>query len=117
MVQPTSSARLAGGLRVLALVTDAYGSGGGIAQYNRDLFAALARSERVREIVVLPRSGLAGADALPPRVVELPAREGKASYVAAALRAMRDRGPFDVVFCGHLYAAPLAAALRRGGIS
>ena len=30
------------GLRVLALVTDAFGGHGGIAQYNRDFLSALA---------------------------------------------------------------------------
>ena len=43
------------GIRVLALVTDAYGGTGGIAQYNRDFLESIAAHESVSEIVVLPR--------------------------------------------------------------
>ena len=43
------------GLRILALVTDAFGGNGGIAQYNRDFLSALARCDRVGEVIVLPR--------------------------------------------------------------
>ena len=101
------------GLRVLALVTDAYGGGGGIAQFNRDLFGAMARSDLVREVVVLPRAEGAATGPIPEKVRQLPPRTGKAGYVAHALRAARGIGPFDVVFCGHLFAAPLAAAVAR----
>ena len=45
-------------LRVLALVTDAFGGEGGIAQYNRDFLSALAACERVRDVIVLPRAAL-----------------------------------------------------------
>ena len=41
--------------RMLALVSDCYGMGGGIARYNQDLFEGLA--EGGAEIVVLPRDG------------------------------------------------------------
>ena len=41
--------------RMLALVSDCYGMGGGIARYNQDLFEGLA--EEGAEIVVLPRHG------------------------------------------------------------
>jgi phosphatidylinositol alpha-1,6-mannosyltransferase len=101
------------GLRVLALVTDAYGGGGGIAQFNRDLFGAMARSALVREVVVLPRTGGPGPGPLPEKVRQLPPRAGKAGHAVQAFRAARSLGPFDVVFCGHLFAAPLAAAAAR----
>ena len=101
------------GLRVLALVTDAYGGGGGIAQFNRDLLNAMARSDLVQEVVVLPRAAGAATGLVPEKVRQLPPRAGKAGYVVHALRAARGLGPFDVVFCGHLFAAPLAAAVAR----
>ena len=101
------------GLRILALVTDAYGGGGGIAQFNRDLFGAMARSDLVREVLVLPRAAGSTAGLIPDKVHQLPPRAGKAGYVVHALRAARSLGPFDVVFCGHLFAAPLAAAVAR----
>ena len=45
-------------MNLLALVTDAFGGSGGIAQYNRDLLAAL--SEAGDRVLVLTRQGHAG---------------------------------------------------------
>jgi phosphatidylinositol alpha-1,6-mannosyltransferase len=42
-------------LRILALVTDAFGGHGGIAQYNRDFLSALAGNESIAEVTVLER--------------------------------------------------------------
>lgn len=99
--------------RILALVTDAYGAGGGIAQYNRDLFKALAQCAQVDEVVVLARNGKAATDDVPRRVRQLPARPGRLAFTYQAMRATRRYGPFDVIFCGHLYMAPLAALLSK----
>ena len=45
------------GHRVLALVTDAYGGYGGIAQYNRDFLSSLVLASSIDTITVLPRIG------------------------------------------------------------
>jgi len=100
-------------LRILALATDAYGAGGGIAQYNRDLFQALAQYGDIDEIVILPRNGQAPTQAIPAKVRQLQARPGKIAFTFQALRAMRQRGPFDVIFCGHLFMAPLAILISK----
>ena len=42
-------------IRVLALITDAFGAYGGIAQYNRDFLTQMATLDVVRDIHVLPR--------------------------------------------------------------
>lgn len=100
-----------GGAKVLALVTDAYGGGGGIAQYNRDLLGALAAMPQVAAIDVLPRAA-GDVEALPAKVRQHPARGGRIAYVAAAARQALGRRP-DVIFCGHLNLAGLAAGLAR----
>lgn len=100
-------------LRILALATDAYGAGGGIAQYNRDLFQALAQSDHVDELVILPRNGQASTQAIPAKARQLQAHPGKVAFTFQALRAMRQHGPFDVIFCGHLFMAPLAALISK----
>lgn len=100
-------------LRILALVTDAYGAGGGIAQYNRDLFQALASADTVGEVVVVTRNGSAAKAAIPDKMRQLPTRSGRLAFIVQALSAMRKHGPFDVIFCGHLYMAPLAALLAK----
>jgi phosphatidylinositol alpha-1,6-mannosyltransferase len=99
-------------LRVLALVTDAFGGHGGIAEYNRHFLSSLAACDRIGDVVVLPRASASCPEPLPLRVRQLRPVQGRLAYSLCALRtAARDR--FDVVFCGHLLMAPLAAAIAR----
>jgi phosphatidylinositol alpha-1,6-mannosyltransferase len=107
MSEPKSSQ-----LNVLVLVTDAFGGLGGIAQYNRDLLAALSRRGGSRAIV-LPRNGSADPSKLPPGVRQLAAKRSPLAYTIAAFRAAVTQGPYDVVYCGHLYMAPLGAIIAR----
>jgi phosphatidylinositol alpha-1,6-mannosyltransferase len=100
-------------MHVLALVTDAFGGFGGIARYNRNLFAALAHCDGAPRVTILPRTGRADPAELPPGVQQLAPYAGRVAYVGGALRAALRRGPFDVVFCGHLHMATLAAAIAR----
>src|SRR5206468_303637 len=96
---------------MLALVTDAFGGRGGIAQYNRDLLGSLADSGMVSSITVLPRhapdqvSPVTGIEQTAPRA-------GRIAYALMALAVMLTR-QVDVVFCGHLYMTPLAALIAR----
>jgi phosphatidylinositol alpha-1,6-mannosyltransferase len=102
------------GISVLALVTDAFGGHGGIAQYNRDFLVALAECGTVSSITVLLRHAPERV-ATPAAISQLPPRRGRLSYSAVALLTALRR-PIDVVFCGHLYMAPLAwfiAQLKR----
>jgi phosphatidylinositol alpha-1,6-mannosyltransferase len=93
---------------MLALVTDAYGGRGGIAQYNRDFLGTLAE-EGLASISVLPRHS--PDSPVPPESVQhFPARPGRVAYSVAALRTALFR-TVDVVFCGHLFMAPLAALI------
>lgn len=97
--------------RWLALVADAFGGQGGIAQYNRDFLAALADSGGVSSVTVLPRLA-PGRIATPAGITQSRPRLGKAAYSAIALLTTFRRR-FDVVFCGHLYMAPLAWVIAR----
>ena len=98
-------------LSVLALVTDAFGGYGGIAQYNRDFLNALAESGAASSITVLPRHAPQRVIARAP-INQKPGRPGKFTYSAIALvTAFCQRT--DVVFCGHLYMAPLARLIAR----
>jgi phosphatidylinositol alpha-1,6-mannosyltransferase len=96
---------------MLAIVTDAFGGRGGIAQYNRDFLGALADTGAVSSIAVLPRQA-PDPFAVPERIEQAPARPGWISYSVAALRTALLR-PIDIVFCGHLYMAPLATLISR----
>jgi len=101
------------GLRVLALVTDAFGGHGGIAQYNRDFLSALARCDRVGDVIVLPRVSGRSVGTLPTAVQQLCPVEGRLAYSLAALWTAITHQPIDLVFCGHLFMAPLAAVIAR----
>jgi phosphatidylinositol alpha-1,6-mannosyltransferase len=101
-------------MNALALVTDAFGSSGGIAQYNRDLIAALADIPGADRIIVVPRLGDGDGAALPRGVRQLKPQGNRVSYSLTAIRAAAMLGPFDFVFCGHLHLAPLAAMLAAG---
>lgn len=100
-------------MKLLALVTDAYGAGGGIAQYNRDLLSALAASDHCNAILVLARNGNTNAPAVPDKIALLGIAHGKAAFVLRALLAARRLGRHDVIFCGHLFLLPLAVLLSR----
>lgn len=94
---------------VLALVPDAFGGRGGIAQYNRDFLSGLALYGH--RITALPRHA-PDAVQLPAGIVQRSARAGRLAYSVAALgEALRVRP--DVVFCGHIYMAPLAWLAAR----
>ena len=102
------------GIRILALVTDAFGGYGGIAQYNRDLLQACSEADAVDKVIVLPRGGNLGpGEALPEKIVQKPACFGRAAYSLAALRLALSEKPFDIIYCGHLYHTPLAVVLSR----
>lgn len=103
-------------MKFLALLSDAYGGRGGIAQFNRDLVGAVSRHPACEEIVVLPRVVVEEPGDIPARVRFVRGSAGgKVLYVANALRTM-SRARFDAVICGHVNLLPvaaMAAAIQR----
>jgi phosphatidylinositol alpha-1,6-mannosyltransferase len=96
---------------MLALVTDAFGGRGGIAQYNRDFLGALADTRAVSSMTILPRHA-PDPPSVPETIEQTTARPGRIAYSVAALRTALLR-PIDIVFCGHLFLAPLAVLVTR----
>ena len=95
-------------MTLLALVSDAYGSRGGVAAVNRGVFAALAADGA--RIDVLARAPLDEPPSpLPPGVRFDERSTGGAGAFLRALAPVVARGAYDAVFCGHLHLAPLAA--------
>lgn len=101
----------ASGLQILALVTGAFGESGGIAQYNRDLLSALAKSEYVESVDILPRQGWTSS-ALPQKLLQREPATGKLAYVVQAYRLARQKD-LGLIFCGHINLLPLANWLAR----
>jgi phosphatidylinositol alpha-1,6-mannosyltransferase len=98
-------------VRILALVGDCYGGRGGIARYNQDLFEALVRAGA--ELLVLPRLGDPAAASPPAGIRQRRPIFGRLVYSVASLWAAWRYRPVDVVFCGHVFMAPLAWMLAR----
>jgi phosphatidyl-myo-inositol dimannoside synthase len=92
---------------ILALVTDAFGASGGIAQYNRDFLVALSKNWRIE---VLPRNGHRTTSVLPRGIMQHRANMNRFAYSLSVLAKVFFRRP-AIVFCGHLYMSPLAALL------
>jgi phosphatidylinositol alpha-1,6-mannosyltransferase len=100
-----------GGGGCIALVGDAFGGRGGIAQYNRDFLVALANGCLVSSVSILPRRA-SDPFTLPSGISQAAPHLGRIAYTQSALRSTLDR-PADMVFCGHLYMAPLALLIAR----
>ena len=96
---------------MLAIVPDAFGGRGGIAQYNRDFLGAVAESGVMACVIILPR-GAPDPYTTPPNIRQMTPRRDKLAYSSFALLSAL-RWQVDVVFCGHLFMAPLAALIAR----
>jgi phosphatidylinositol alpha-1,6-mannosyltransferase len=96
---------------MLALVTAAFGGRGGIAQHNCDFLGALVDDNTVSSITVLPRHA-PDEVCTPPRIMEVPLKHARYPFAVAALRLAVAR-KFGVVYCDHIYMAPLAAMVAR----
>lgn len=100
-----------GGSKILALVSDAFGGRGGIAQYNRDFLGALAAEQGVASIHILPRHA-PDAFAVPEKIHQTARAASRLSFVFRALATALTHKA-DIVFCGHINLAPLAALVAR----
>jgi glycosyltransferase involved in cell wall biosynthesis len=99
-------------MKVLALLTDAYGGFGGIAQYNRDLLDALSASSCVEKIISITRHAPDPGYELAEKVVEHVVSGHPLLYgQKAAAIALRVRP--DVILCGHFNLLPVAVTLKR----
>lgn len=109
-------------MRILVLVTDAFGGRGGIAKFNRDLLCALTSYPGCEEVLALPRVMFGASGMLPPRLTWRGDVAGaKLHYTWCALRSALNSWPrdhtVDLIVCGHLNLLPLACvarALTRG---
>ncbi|MCP9781690.1 glycosyltransferase family 4 protein [Cyanobium sp. To12R1] len=104
-------------MRILVLLTDAYGGRGGIAQHNRHLLEALCSAPGVEEVVALPRVILDPIGRLPDRLTyRVEAAGAKWQYAGSVLRELAGSGRFDLVISGHLNLLPFAvlAKVRYG---
>jgi phosphatidylinositol alpha-1,6-mannosyltransferase len=94
-------------LKILAVITDAFGGYGGIARYNVDFLSALDSIESVSAIVALPRSGNVAETIQIGKICQLPPIHSRWRYLLGVLWVAFKFRP-DMIFCGHVYHGPLA---------
>ncbi|OGW82038.1 MAG: hypothetical protein A3G33_04640 [Omnitrophica bacterium RIFCSPLOWO2_12_FULL_44_17] len=90
-------------MKILALVTDAFGGEFGIAEYNRCLLEAMAEVSEDAEVIVLPRLKQRFASEIPGRISQKDVISNKFLYVINVIKVLCLDGPFDLVFCGHIH--------------
>jgi phosphatidylinositol alpha-1,6-mannosyltransferase len=101
-------------VRVLTLLTEAFGGYGGIAQYNRDLLTALCAHPECSGVVAVPRLIPGAAEPIPEKLDYLTAGIGsKRAYLRTLVRVACQNTRFDLVVCGHINLLPLAYLLGR----
>jgi phosphatidyl-myo-inositol dimannoside synthase len=99
-------------MRVLMLVTDAYGGHGGIAFYNRCLAEALAEMPDVTEVVIVPRVMRFAPSDVPNKIRFMADAAGsKRRFVLAVTGLLGER--FDLVICGHVNLLPVAVPFAK----
>lgn len=97
------------GVRILSLVTDAFGGYGGIALFNRYFLETLAAYPGCGAVVTLPRLMSSDPGELPPRIIHVTdAIGGKWRYLAVMLRTLHENGDFELITCGHINLLPVA---------
>lgn len=100
-------------MRVLALVTDAFGGRGGIAEYNRQFFRALCKSPDCERVRALPRLMPDPPEPLPDQlIIDRSGLGGKWIYTWAVIKILCSRQRFDWIFCGHVNLLPFALLLK-----
>ena len=95
--------------RILAIVAEAYGRSGGIAQFNRNLFDAIAAHDDI-ELHALALIGSATSDVPRSVTFSVPAPGNKLGFALAAMRATAARRP-DLILNGTVGFGPLALPL------
>jgi phosphatidylinositol alpha-1,6-mannosyltransferase len=103
-------------LHMLMLLTDGFGSVGGIAKFNRDFLRALDSCTFVERVQALPRLIVEPIKkrAIPEAVVyDRKAAGGKAAFMLRVGAQLCRAGRVDLVICGHINLLPAAWLLAR----
>jgi phosphatidyl-myo-inositol dimannoside synthase len=100
-------------MRVLGLISDAFGGHGGIALYNRDIFTAISQHPSRPHVTLVPRVIRFPVMDLPENLEFVQsARNHKGKYVATVLGILSKRPHLDVIICGHISLLHLAVLAK-----
>ncbi len=107
--------------RVLVLISDAFGSNGGIAKFNRDLLTAANASPTVSSVIAITRVQPKPARDLPLKLNydthgigrDFYCISGKLNYIREVMQVLRDVRKIDLVICGLISMLPIAFLAAR----
>src|SRR5690242_6695999 len=100
-------------MRVLVLVSDAFGGRGGIALYNRHLLRALCEFPEMERVIAIPRVMTYAPEEMPRNLeYKTSALGGKLRYVLSSLTAAFSTPKVNLVICSHIYLLPVAYLLK-----
>lgn len=99
-------------IRVLAIVAEAFGGRGGIAQSTRDVLSAAANVTQIGQIDVFPRIVRGQEFEIPEHIVQHPAVSMPYLYSTRVLLHSYRMKP-DLIYCGHAFMSPLAHLAAR----
>jgi len=101
-------------LKVLAVMTDAFGSNGGIAKFNRDFLTATCASPMVSGVVSVIRIGSDIPEDIPLKLDYITrGTGGKWNFIREVIRTAQSHYCFDLVLCGHINLLPIAYIVAR----
>jgi len=102
-------------VRILVLISDAFGGYGGIALYNRDMLTALCSHPNCNEVVAIPRlvknPGESKAQ-LAKLTYVTDGLHSKSRYIRTVFWKVLQNPRFDLIVCGHINLIPVAMFLR-----
>jgi len=100
-------------MRLLVLITDAFGGNGGIALYNKDLLTALCNLPNCEKIIAIPRMVNQDPEPIPEKLIYLIKGKGsKFNYLKTILHVIRKDIKFDLMICAHINLLPIAYLLK-----
>lgn len=96
-------------MRILALVTDAFGGHGGIALYNRDVLNALCGHDQVTEVVAVARCASSCLEVYPEKLTyDISGISGGVSFLKSVSKQILRNKRFNLILCCHINLMPLA---------
>lgn len=99
-------------MRVLALLTDAFGGRGGIALYNRDILTALCDDPKCKEVVAVPFIVPHAIEKIPSKLkYNTKGVDSRIKYFLTVLNEVRRDRRFDLILCSHISLLPVAVML------
>lgn len=102
-------------MKILALISDAYGGHGGIAKFNRDLLGALCVYSDTHEVIAVPRVMPNEPGELPNKLTYVTNGLGsKRKYLLTGLNQMiLKKKKYDLIVCGHINLLPFAYLAKK----